>query len=91
MVYSGVRLDAGTIWACATHPPDEYSPFWFRLLYAVVFTADLPLSGVADTLLLPVTVRASIDRAWSHRETNAAPPAESSAAAASGLGPDAAR
>ncbi len=65
-VYGGVRLDAivfadGVYDVCA----DPSLRLGERLLvppYLVLLLADLPLSAVADTITLPITIRATLNR-----------------------------
>jgi uncharacterized protein YceK len=64
-IYGGVYEDAILAWKLLTDSPSDSYPVADRvaelLVYAPgVLCIDLPLSGVADTLTLPLTVRSAL-------------------------------
>jgi uncharacterized protein YceK len=63
-VYGGVMVDAKVIRGSATDTlrPKGVQGFAASARDAVLMTLDLPFSAVADTLTLPVTVPAAIQR-----------------------------
>jgi hypothetical protein len=65
-VYGGVRLDAmtfaGGVADLCTDPTLTAGERLMAPPYLLLFLADMPLSVVADTLTLPVTVRATLSR-----------------------------
>ena len=60
LVYGGVRFDAslGRGWI---EQSIQEPPMFLAALY--VWSVDLPISALADTLTLPITIQAAIDRA----------------------------
>lgn len=54
-IYGGVRIDAEQGW---DHIADGFDPF----IGAYQLAVDLPISAVTDTLTLPITIPATIDR-----------------------------
>jgi len=73
-VYGGVRLDAGVlsegfvgILTDSSLSPDERA---LDTPYLLLFLTDLPLSAIVDTLTLPVTVPATLNR-WSAERAQA--------------------
>jgi hypothetical protein len=80
-VYMGVRTDACVAWHSATEPLKDGESLGWRLVELIVWTADLPLSAAADTVLLPLTTYVSVMRA---RDASAR---ENSAPAARPAGP----
>jgi hypothetical protein len=70
-IYGGVRLDAGLLSEgfggiltdSSLSPEDRV----LDALYLFLFLTDLPLSAIVDTLTLPVTVRATLNRRAAER------------------------
>ena len=60
-IYGGVTRDADDAWDSIQNRRD-LGPF-YSTLGVVLSAVDLPLSAVADTLTLPITVPASFERA----------------------------
>ncbi|MFQ5731553.1 MAG: YceK/YidQ family lipoprotein [Planctomycetaceae bacterium] len=60
VIYGGVRIDAENAWKSPQFWK-AIGPFWASVCF-IGYTIDLPLSAVADTLTLPITVPATIDR-----------------------------
>jgi uncharacterized protein YceK len=61
-VYGGVKLDTLIIKASLANRLDENDTTFTRAWKATLATMDLPLSAVADTLTLPITVSATMLR-----------------------------
>ena len=59
-VYGGVRSDCENVLGSLQSLP-VLGPFWSSVCF-IGYTADLPLSFVGDTLTLPITVLATIER-----------------------------
>src|SRR5262245_61350912 len=78
-VLGGVRINADRAWSCAkasffTHDPA--SVVLFGAIGAYSLALDLPLSAVADTLTLPITIPAALKKSEEPKSQNL--PAESS-------------
>jgi len=72
-VYGGVRKDLEEAASACDPAPGEPGPTLARValipLGAAFLAVDLPLCAVADTLALPVTVRAAMERSRDATET----------------------
>jgi hypothetical protein len=57
-IYGGVRMEIDSLRASARNPFDP----WEDMVLAPLTLADVPLCLIADTVTLPVTVHAEIER-----------------------------
>lgn len=56
-IYGGVQIDAQLVGKAV----DGYQPWWFNVL-GLLFVFDVPLSLLADTITLPVTIPIALTR-----------------------------
>jgi uncharacterized protein YceK len=71
-VYMGVRLDACVAWHYSTEPLEDGESLGGRLVEFIGCMADIPFSAIADTVLLPLTLYASVKRAENTRARESA-------------------
>jgi uncharacterized protein YceK len=73
-IYGGVCQDVKLAWEGVAQGfnPDEDGP-WFPPAAICLFTLDLPLSAIGDTLTLPITIPATLGQANSADSPKADP------------------